>query len=79
MFCPDWIFDIVCAEVASLYLKNDVALEMGASKYTQWLSKEYEALSADEISMASEDMIRFWGDLEAGDAAVMLLQGFCLF
>ena len=32
MYCPDWIFDIVCAEVASLYLKNDVALEMGAQQ-----------------------------------------------
>ena len=79
MFCPDWVFDIVCAEVASLYLKNDVALALGAGKYTSFLSKEYEALSADEIAMASEEMIRLLGELEAGDAAVMLLEGFCYF
>ena len=79
MFCPDWVFDTVCAEVASLYLKNDVALALGAGKYTSFLSKEYEALSADEIAMASEDMIRLLGELEAGDAAVMLLEGFCYF
>ena len=79
MFCPDWVFDTVCAEVASLYLKNDVALDLGAAKYTSSLSKEYEALSADEIAMASEDMIRLLGELEAGDAAVMLLEGFCYF
>ena len=52
MYCPDWIFDIVCAEVASLYLKNDIALALGAGKYTSFLSKEYEALSADEIALA---------------------------
>ena len=79
MFCPDWVFDTVCAEVASLYLKNDVALDLGAAKYTSSLSKEYEAMSADEIAMASEDMIRLLGELEAGDAAVMLLEGFCYF
>ena len=79
MYCPDWIFDVVCAEVASLYLKNDVALALGAGKYTSFMSKEYEALSADEIAMASEEMIRLLGDLEAGDAAVMLLEGFCYF
>ena len=79
MFCPDWVFDIVCAEVASLYLKNDVALALGAAKYTSSLSKEYEELSADEVNMASEDMIRLLGELEAGDAAVMLLEGFSYF
>ena len=79
MFCPDWVFDTVCAEVASLYLKSDVALALGAAKYTSSLSKEYEALSADEIAMASEDMIRLLGELEAGDAATMLLEGFCYF
>ena len=79
MFCPDWVFDIVCAEVASMYLKNDVALALGAGKYASFLSKEYEALSADEIAMASEDMIRLLGELEAGDSAVMLLEGFCYF
>ena len=79
MFCSDWVFDIVCAEVASLYLKNDVALALGAGKYTSFLSKEYESLSADETAMASEEMIRLLGELEAGDAAVMPLEGFCYF
>ena len=42
MYCPDWIFEIVSAEVASLYLKNDVPLEMGASKYVSGLSENFE-------------------------------------
>lgn len=79
MYCPDWIFDIVCAEVATLYLKHDVALTLGAGKYTSSLSKEYEALSGDEFAMASEDMIRLLGELQAGDSAVMLLEGFSYF
>ena len=44
MYCPDWIFDIVSAEVASLYLKNDVPLEMGASKYVSGLSENMRIL-----------------------------------
>ena len=79
MFCPDWIFDIVCAEVAALYLKNDVALSMGAGKYASGLSDEYEGFSADEVASLSEEMIRLLGELEAGDAAVMLLEGFIYF
>ena len=79
MYCPDWIFDIVCAEVAGLYLKSDVALSMGAGKYASGLSDEYEGFSADEVALLSEEMIRLLGELEAGDAAVMLLEGFTYF
>ena len=79
MYCPDWIFDIVCAEVASLYLKNDIALALGAAKYTSAMSGEYESLSGEEIALASEEMIRLLAELEAGDAAVMLLEGFSYF
>ena len=78
MYCPDWIFDIISAEVASIYLKNDVALPLGAQKYASGVSSEYEEFSADEIEVASEEMIRLLGELEAGEAAVMLLEGFCL-
>ena len=79
MYCPDWIFDIVSAEVAAIYLKNDVALPLGAQKYASDLSSEYEEFSADEVTIASEDMIRTLGELEAGEAAVMLLEGFAYF
>ena len=79
MYCPDWIFEIVSAEVASLYLKNDVPLEMGASKYVSGLSDNYEELSSQEISILAEETIRLLGDLEAGEIAVPLLQGFAYF
>ena len=70
MYCPDWIFEIVSAEVASLYLKNDVPLEMGASKYVSGLSENFEELSSQEISTLAEEVIRLLGDLEAGELAV---------
>ena len=79
MYCPDWIFEIVSVEVASLYLKNDVPLEMGASKYVSGLSEDYEELSSQEISTLAEEAIRLLGDLEAGELAVPLLQGFAYF
>ena len=79
MYCPDWIFEIVSAEVAALYLKNDITLELGARKYATGLSGDYEELSADEIAMLSEEMIRTLGELEAGEAAVTLLDGFSFF
>lgn len=79
MYCPDWIYDIVSAEVASLYLKSDVPLEMGASKYVRGLSENYKEFSSQEISIFAEEAIRLLGDLEAGEVAVPLLQGFAYF
>lgn len=79
MYCPDWIYDIISAEVASLYLKNDVPLEMGANKYVRGLSENYKEFSSQEISTFAEEAIRLLGDLEAGEVAVPLLQGFAYF
>ena len=79
MHCPDWIFDIISAEVATLYLKNDVSLQMGAGKYATGLSEQYEEFSSDEVALLAEEMIRLLGELEAGESAVMLLEGFAYF
>ncbi len=79
MYCPDWIYDIISAEVASLYLKNDVPLEMGASKYVKGLSENYEELTTQEITSLAEEAIRLLGELDAGEVAVPLLQGFAYF
>ena len=79
MYCPDWIFEIICAEVAALFLKNDVALALGAGKYASGLSNQYEEFSADEVAMLSEDMVRLLGELNAGETAVLLLNGFAYF
>ena len=79
MHCPDWIFDIISAEVAALYLKNDIALSMGAGKYASGLSGQYEEFSSDEVSLLAEEMIRLLGELQAGESAVMLLEGFAYF
>ena len=79
MYCPDWIFDIVCAEIASLFIKNDVALTLGAGKYASGLSEEYKELSGDEIELSAEAMVRVLGEIEAGEHAVSLLEGFSYF
>ena len=79
MYCPDWIYDIISAEVASLYLKNDVPLEMGANKYVQGLSENYKEFSSQEISIFAEEAIRLLGDLEAGEACSPSPSRLCLF
>ena len=79
MYCPDWIFDIVCAEIASLFIKNDVALTLGAAKYASGLSEEYKELSGDEMELSAEAMVRVLGEIEAGEHAVSLLEGFSYF
>ena len=79
MYCPDWIFDIISAEVAAIYLKNDIALSLGAEKYASGVSSEYQEFSGDEVAVTSEEMIRLLGELEAGEAAVTLLEGFAYF
>ena len=79
MYCPDWIYEIISSEVASLYLRNDVPLEMGASKYASGLSANYDEFLSQEISTLAEETIRLLGDLEAGEVAVPLLQGFAYY
>ena len=43
------------------------------------MSDKYAGFSADEVALLSEDMIRLLGEVEAGDAAVMLLEGYSYF
>ena len=78
-FCPDWIFDAVMARTAEDFLAGDLPLNSLASKYSAGLSEKYSEVRNEELSQGVEDLVRFLGEVEAGDEAVNFLRGFSYF
>ena len=78
-FCPDWIFDAAMARSAEEFLAGEVPLHAIASKYAKGLSEKYSEVRIDELSQGVEDLVRFLGEVDAGDEAVNFLRGFTYF
>ena len=79
MYCPDWIFDIICSQVAANFIKNDISIPMGAGRFVSGLADDYDDFNGGEIEVGAEEMIRLLDELEAGEAALVLLEGFGYF
>lgn len=77
--CPDWIFDICCANVADSFLTNSHPLDMSAKHYCDGLAPHYELLDPASVSGSAEDMLRFLNEINAGEDAVDLLVGFTFY
>jgi len=78
-FCPDWIFDAVMARTAEEFLAGELPLNALASKYAKGLSEKYSEVRSEELSRGVEDLVRFLGEVDAGDEAVNFLRGFSYF
>ena len=79
MFCPDWIFDVSSARVASEFLGADLPLEALATKYANGLSEKYTAISPEELSDSAQLILGFLAEVEAGESAVRIINEFCYF
>ena len=79
MYCPEWIFDAAVAQTGLDFLAQDLPLSTYAAKYASGLSEKYEAVSADDIETAAEEMIRSLDEIDAGEQASYLLNSFCFF
>jgi len=78
-FCPDWIFDAVMARTGEEFLAGELPLNALASKYAKGLSEKYSEIRNEELSQGVEDLVRFLGEVDAGDEAVNFLRGFSYF
>ncbi|MDC3312122.1 hypothetical protein OAW28_05665 [Alphaproteobacteria bacterium] len=76
MFCPNWIFQISVARVASEYLSSELDILVFAKKYSDGLSKLYDPLPVEAFTAPTEQIIVFLGEIEAGESAVELLQNY---
>ena len=79
MHCPEWIFDIAATRVASEYLASDLPIETFANKYANGLSDRYGDVDAEKLLGAATPCLEFLSEVEAGDMAVELLDGFSYF
>ena len=76
-FCPKWIFEAACAAAAADYLSRQLDLNTVARGYAVTLSEFYEPITPEEVGGVIESMLRFLDELNAGEAAVSMVTGFC--
>lgn len=78
-YCPDWIYDAVCAQVANDFIAQDMPLRTLAKKYTDELSKKYSLIAPEEVEECAEDMIRALDEVKVESEALPLLNSFTYF
>ena len=78
-FCPDWVYEIAVTRSTQEYLATDVPLFAIAGKYSDGLSEKYAAVGKEEINEASEQVLHFLSEVNAGEDAVTFLNGFVYF
>ena len=79
MHCPEWVFDVAVTRVASEFLASDLPIETFANKYANGLSERYGDVDTDKLLGAATPCLEFLSEMEAGDMAVELLEGFSYF
>jgi len=75
-FCPDWMFDACIARAAQDFLTFELPLMAVSKKYANGLSEAYSEVRPEEIVAGAEEIVRFLGEVDAGDAAADILRGF---
>jgi len=78
-YCPKWIYEMACAAAGTEYLNRQIDLRTVAAGYAGVLSEFYSPISAEEIAGVIEPMLRFLDELNAGDSAAPLINGFCYY
>jgi hypothetical protein len=77
--CPDWIFDILTARVCIQFLSDSHPLEMSSSHFIEQLQSAYVEIDPKLIAETAEHMVRFLGEVDAGEEAVNVLNDFIYF
>ena len=76
-FCPRWVFEAACAAAAVEYLSNQLDLNTVSRGYSATLSEFYQPITPEEVAGVIEPMLRFLDELDAGETAAPLANGFC--
>ena len=79
MYCPDWIYQICIARVASEFLSSELSLLPFAKKYSDGLGKIYNPIDTEAFTAPAEQIVIFLGEIDAGDSAVMILNNYTYF
>ena len=76
-FCPKWIYEIACASAGYDFLSRQLDLHTVAKARAACLSEFYHVVNESEIAPVVDGMLRFLDELNAGESAAELLNGFC--
>ena len=78
-YCPGWIFDAVCAQVANDFIAQEMPLRLLAKKYTDELSKKYNVISPEEVEICVESMVRALDEVKVESEAMPILNSYTYF
>ena len=76
-FCPKWVFEAACVAACADFISRQIDLNTVSKSYSTVLSEFYQPLAPEEISGVIELTVRFLDELDAGEASVLMLTGFC--
>ena len=77
--CPDWIFDIVSTRVCVQFLAESHPLDLSSNHFVDQLHSAYSEVDPKLVSETAEHMVRFLGEVDAGEEAVNVLNDFIYF
>ena len=77
--CPDWIVDILSARVCVQFLAESHPLEMSSNFFVEQLASLYAEIDPKLVAENAEYMVRFLGEIDAGEEAVNILNDFIYF
>lgn len=78
-YCPNWIFDAVCAQVSNDFVSQDLPLQNFAKKYTDGLADKFAPIAPEEVSSTAEEFIRALDEVKVESEAVILLNSYSYF
>lgn len=78
-YCPGWIYDAVCAQVANDFIAQEMPLRLLAKKYTDELSKKYNVISPEEVEICAESMVRALDEVKVESEAMPILNSYTYF
>ena len=78
-YCPEWIFGICGANTSKEFLSSNNSIAAISKKYSTTLSEKYNEIRFEEILDLSENILQFLSDINAGEEAVLFLDGFIYF
>ena len=76
-FCPKWVFEAASVAACADYISRQIDLSTVSKSYSIILSEFYQPVTPEEVSGVIEPIMRFLDELDAADAAVPTLNGFC--
>ena len=74
-FCPKWVFEAASVAACADYISRQIDLSTVSKSYSIVLSEFYQPIAP--VSGVIEPILRFLDELDAADASVPMLTGFC--